>query len=286
MRRRLPGVWPATVGGLSTAVLCLSYAIDHTLARATSKSVYVPPVAALSALPGSLKAVCADALYVRGVLAIAEEDPRALAYAQQNLQAALALDPGLSSAYVLGGVVAPRGTAEIPEGIRFLKECAMRRPQEWRIPFWMGFDYLQLGDDLKAAEAYRLASSLPDAPPYVRGMTVWEYYQAGKHELALIYLQGIAQATRDPAPRQALERKIAWLSRLVLLEETVRAFHERAGRWPMDLQELVRAGLLDQIPDDPFGDGYHLDEAWYKHPGRVRSRIEHRVVKPPAERTP
>ena len=285
MTWRFPCFWPAAMGGLLAAVLFSSYAIDQTLSRLTPRILDgPPPLAILELLPNGVKAVWADGLYIRGILAIADENPRALAYVHQHLHAAVALDPGLSSAYLMGGVVAPQGKAGIPEGIRFLKECAARKPQEWRIPFWMGFDYLQLGNDLKAAQAYRRASLLPQAPHYVRGITAWEYYKAGKPELALMYLQGISQAIQDPAVRQALERKITWLSRLVLLEERVRALHERDGRWPTDLQELVSAGLLDKIPEDPLGEGYYLDEAWYKHPGRVRSRIEHRVVQPPAQR--
>lgn len=284
MTLRLSRGWPATTGGLLAVVLFSSSAIDQTLPHLAPRIFDAPaPIGGLALLPDSVKAVWADGLYIRAILAIGDEDPRALASVHRNLHAAVALDPGLISAYLMGGVVAPRGKAGIPKGIRFLKECAARAPQEWRIPFWMGFDYLQLGNDLKAAEAYRRASSLPGAPHYVRGITAWEYYKAGKPDLALRYLQGVSQALQDPALRKALERKITWLSRLVLLEDAVRALYERDGRWPMDLQELVSAGLLDEIPEDPVGEGYYLDEAWYKHPGRVRSR-EHRGIEPPAPR--
>lgn len=260
------------VGGLLAAVLAVSSSIDQKLTRDRPQMFYVPPASVLKVFPGSLRFVFADLYYILGIMAIAEEEPDVLVYVHKNFRAALELDPGLTSAYVLGGVVAPRGTAEIPQGILFLKDYAARSPQDWRIPFWIGLNYLQLGDSLKAAEYYQRASALPGAPGHLRSLAAWAYYEADEPELALAYLKGIAETVQDSGLRASLDRKLAWLTNLVLLEHNVREFHEQSGTWPGNLQELVDAGLLDQIPEDPWGGGYVLDEEWYKSPGRVRSR--------------
>ena len=268
MIRPAPG--PLLSGGALAAAVAWSCAIPSAPARQAQRLFYVPPVGALQALPGNLRAVAADVLYIQGVLAIGEEQPESLAYVHDSLQAAVALDAGLVSAYVLGGVVAPRGAGEIPKGIVFLQSCAMRYPKEWRIPFWVGFNYLQLQDPQRAAAAYRSAFLLPGAPRHLRNLTTWAYEQTDQPALVLSYMEGMAETVHEPRLRRALEAKLLRWRHLALLEQAVRAFHQRTGAWPISLQELVAGGILDRLPEDPSGGRYELDARWYKYPDRVR----------------
>ena len=268
MIRLAPGLLLS--GGALAVVVAWSCAMPPAPARSAQRLFYVPPVSVLNVLQGGLRAVAADALYIQGMLAIGEEQPESLAYVHDSLQAAVALDAQLVSAYVLGGVIAPRGAGEIPKGIAFLKSCAMRHPDEWRIPFWLGFNYLQLHDPQRAAAAYRSASLLPEAPRHLRNLTAWAYEQADQPALALSYLEGMAEAIQELRLRQALEARLVKWRHLALLEQAVRAFHQRTGAWPIDLQELVAGGVLDRLPEDPSGGRYELDARWYKYPDRVR----------------
>ena len=72
---------------------------------------------------------------------------------------------------------------------------------------------------------------------------------------------------------ELIELKIAWIKNIIFLEDQVKKFKEIYGLWPKALEELIEKGLIDKIPEDPFGKRYELDEEWYKGPARVKSRF-------------
>ncbi|MFH1363186.1 MAG: hypothetical protein ABIH45_03090, partial [Candidatus Omnitrophota bacterium] len=161
----------------------------------------------------------ADIFYIRAILSVAEEEKEYLDYILSNLRLAVELDPRLTSAYIIGGIVAPRGKDEIPQGIQFLKEGMARNPQEWRIPFWVAFNYFQLEDYLKAGQYYKTASLLPAAPRYLKSLTAWSYYQGGKSDLGALFLEGMLDSVNDPGALKSMERKVEWLKNIVFLEK-------------------------------------------------------------------
>jgi hypothetical protein len=56
--------------------------------------------------------------------------------------------------------------------------------------------------------------------------------------------------------------KLAVLERAAqMLERAVERFHAAHGRDPFSLDELVVAGLVPSIPEDPFGGAYRWDPA-------------------------
>jgi hypothetical protein len=54
--------------------------------------------------------------------------------------------------------------------------------------------------------------------------------------------------------------------KVLQIEQAIAAFKERFQADPEDLGRLVNAGLLERIPDDPYGGTFYLDEQ-----GRVRT---------------
>ncbi|MDD5669845.1 MAG: hypothetical protein PHE58_07460 [Candidatus Omnitrophica bacterium] len=238
--------------------------------------LYVPPYPYVNFIAGTFKTTAADIFFVRAILGVGEAGPEYIHYILANLRLATALDSRMIYAYIVGGVVAPRGSVEVPLGIGFLKEGMERNPLEWKLPFWIAFNYFQINDYEKAAEFYRKASDIPGAPRYLRSLATLSYYKAGKSELALAFLEGFQNSLSDPKVVGALERKITWLKNIVILEQKVAEFKSEFGRLPEDLNELVKKGLIKKIPEDTFGKGYYLDKRWYdrRYEGKVRSRLD------------
>lgn len=257
-------------------ILYFSFRLEKSSTQLKVKKIfYVPPYSYINAISGSFKVSVADIFYIRAILSIAEEEKEYLDYILSNLRLAVELDPRLTSAYIIGGIVAPRGKEEIPQGIQFLKEGMARNQQEWRIPFWVAFNYFQLEDYLKAGQYYKIASLLPDAPRYLKGLTAWSYYKGGKSDLGVLFLEGMLDSVNDPGVLKSMERKVEWLKNIVFLEKKVAEFKNIFGRWPRDLDELVKNGLIKEIPKDPFGKGYYLDDRWYdqRYAGKVKSKF-------------
>jgi tetratricopeptide (TPR) repeat protein len=237
------------------------------------KNYYVPPYAYLDIMSGNFRPLVAQMFLIRGIMSIAEKDPQSFDFILDNLKLAAQLDPKLTYAYIVAGIIAPRNGQELRRATIFMKQGMENAPDDWRLPFWIGFNYMQMGDNLKAAEYYRRASTLPRAPNYVKSMTAFYYYQADKSDMALVYLESVRNYIKNSHTLQNIDLKITWLQNIVFLEEKVKAFRQASGRWPDDLDELVKAGLIDKIPHDTFGKGYELDKNQAKYPGRVKSRF-------------
>jgi hypothetical protein len=258
---------------LLALIIFLSALSTEIFGLSKEKNYYVPPYSYLDIMSGNFRPLVAQMFLIRGIMSIAEKDPQSFDYILDNLRLAAQLDRKLSYAYVVGGIIAPRGSQELRRATIFMKRGMETAPDDWRLPFWIGFNYLQLGDTLKAAEYYRQASALPGAPNYVKSMAARYYYEADKSDIGLVYLESIRNSVKDPHTLQNIDLKISWLQNIVLLEEKAKAFHNDLGRWPNDLDELVTAGLIDKIPPDPFGKGYEMDRNQAKYPGRVKSRF-------------
>lgn len=247
-----------------------SCALEKTFGPQGRRGPFVPPAAYMEVLCGSQRGACAGLFYVRGILALTDDADSALAameWAQKNFDTALHLDPRLVQAYFFAGVVAARDRQRLYRGIDFLKSGMSRLPDEWQIPYWIGFNYYQLGEHLAAAEYFEKAAACPQAPAFLKGIQPMMFYRAGRPDLGVVFLQGLKSSVKETRQLAAIERKLAWLQNLIMLEERVGAFRTRFGRLPGGLDELVSSGLIGRVPDDVFGTGYYLDQ----NSGRVQS---------------
>lgn len=261
--------WVCLAGGIVSG----SFLLEERARWPRPQWRYVPPVAALRLISGSFQSVCADVFYLRGVQAVTDvsgDRLRQVEWVQKLFETATELDPGLTQAYFFAGVVIGRDEPSIRKGIEFLARARRRAPAVWQLPYWIGLNEYQLGDYLEAVEWYERAASLPGAPAFLRSMQPMLYYRAGRPELGMRYLEGLRLAVRDPAQLRWIDTKLAWLRAIVQLEEQVGRFRARVGRWPQRLDELVTAGLLAEIPADPFGRGFYFDA----DSARVRSAFD------------
>lgn len=240
---------------------------------------YVPPLEFIKFISGTFQSFWADIFYIRGIMAITgdfKNKRERTFWVQENLEVATNLDPKLVQAYFFAGVVVPNDDEEcIEKGIQFLKRGIQRSPTEWQLPYWIGFNYFQLGEYLKAIEYYKKASNLSDAPKFLKSIQPMHYYRAGRAGLGVIFLEGLLHSIKDPRQLEGMEIKLNWLKNIVELEKTVKKFSQIYGRPPKNLEELITEGFLEKVPEDPFLGGYFLDE----ESGMVRSSPK----KPPYE---
>jgi hypothetical protein len=78
-------------------------------------------------------------------------------------------------------------------------------------------------------------------------------------KLALDYLIQQRDAASDPKLRDMLDKRVVRLQGLVTLREAQRRFEAKNGAL-VRLEQLVEAGLLPALPDDPLRLGYELRE--------------------------
>lgn len=271
MRRR--GLLPAAcIIGLLYIISLYSGYLEKSFLLERQRVLYTPPARAVELLSANFASFSADIFYIRGILALSDEFNDLLQrtrWIQDNFSVAIFCDPKLVQGYFFAGVVVGQDKERIKLGIEFLEKHMHLNTQEWRIPYWIGFNYYQLGDYLKAIDYYKSAALFPGSPDFLKSNPAIFYYRAGKADMGVLYLEGLLKTLKDPRQAEWIKVKLEWLSQIAFLEEKVGEFKDRFSRLPDDLEELVEKDIILKIPADPFGRGYYLD----KDSGRVKSRF-------------
>lgn len=253
-------------------LVCLCFFLSGVLERRGLKMgrfLYVLPRDFIRLVSGTHKAFVADLFYLKALQFIGERNPgegeRALKeeevdYLLGNLRIVSALDPKFISPYFMGGVAITYDRLSTLKAIQFLEEARVSLPQEWRIPFWIGFNYYHHLDMPEKALTYiDIALKVPDAPPYLKRIQPMLYYKAGKSEEGIAYLEGLISSIDNPRMKEWVEKKLMWLRSTLYLQNLVDRFKEKFERLPDNLEELKLAGFLDEIPKDSFGKDFYLD---------------------------
>jgi hypothetical protein len=164
--------------------------------------------------------------------------------------------------YLVGGVLLGDSPHHADGALRILARGRENYPEDWRLPFYMGYTwYYVIGDSRKGAMAMQEAALLKGCPPFVGPLAARMYGEGNDPETALLFLENLIRVEDDPVRRGVFERRRAEVlveRDLRSIEGAVAAYRKSFGRPPGALPDLVRAGLLAEIPRDPSGREYRL----------------------------
>jgi len=184
------------------------------------------------------------------------------------------LDTRFVIPYHLGGIVLGDSPAHAAQAIDLLAEGEKRFPSKWRLPFYASYIYFfVLEEPLQGGEALMRASRIEGSPPYFPLLASRMLAEGKRPETALAFLREMLAQETDPRRRSPLEERIR---RVVverdrqILEHAVAVYRSRFGAIPGRLQELVHAGILPQIPAEPYGGRYLLSADGHVRSDRVR----------------
>ena len=187
------------------------------------------------------------------------------------------LDPMFEMPYFLGGLVLGESPPHAREALRVFERGKVTHPADWRFPFYIGFThYFSLGDAVAGGGAMAEAAQLPGVPAYVPGLASRMLSEAREPEAALAMMETIVRQENDPARRAVLERRIREVTverDLQALERAVESYRVKTGVVPRALSDLVNAGILSGVPEEPNGGRYLMEPG-----GKVRSdRVSQRL---------
>ncbi|OYD15292.1 hypothetical protein CH330_06075 [candidate division WOR-3 bacterium JGI_Cruoil_03_51_56] len=179
------------------------------------------------------------------------------------------LDPKFIGAYHFGALTLAWDAHKPNEAVRLLVRGMEANPTNWQLPFYAGFiNYMLLKDYEAAGIFFDIASKLPGAWLVVSRWAAVSVAKAGRSEAAREMWLDIYRSTENKALRKLVIRQLSLLKfndALKGLQQAVDRFHEDKGRFPRNLQELVRTGYVGKIPEEPFGGRFFLEG------GKVRS---------------
>lgn len=181
------------------------------------------------------------------------------------LSRVLELDPYHRMAYVFAGTALTLDGMEIRASNALLEKGLIHRPDLWQVPFYLGFNHFYfLQNYPEAARMLARAAKLEGAPEVAGPLATRLSAEAGEPELGIRMIDSMLEGVSDEHLKQTylerrallvLEVELAWLRR------ALERFAAETGKPAKSLDELVRAGLLERVPQDPVGGRYFIDEA-------------------------
>lgn len=212
-------------------------------------------------------ALAADVVWLEAIQYIADRlrAHRDLSGLYPLLDAVTELDPEYQVVYYLGGTALVAIDRRPDEAVRLLEKGARALPDDWQVPFLLGYTHLFYYHDYGMAARYiEEAARKVGHETYLTALAARLHAQAGSDDAALAFLDAMRRGAADPAVRAGIEQRMAEVvvdRDLRAIEAAAGRFREARGRWPETVEEVARAGFLDAVPKEPFGGRYRIDPA-------------------------
>lgn len=185
------------------------------------------------------------------------------------------LDPKWPEPLLWGGIAVQRNLGRetwinTAESTRLLQKGAERFPGEWRFQVYTAYNLSTFHHDyLAAAKVLEKAVGHPEAPDWIPSLVTRLYSSAGDLETAQAFAAVMAGESEDPTIAELMNQRLIDIEtekRLRRLEHAVEEFKQREGRLPTRLEELVSAGIVTRLPQEPRDGDWSITEA-----GEVKS---------------
>lgn len=242
-------------------------------------TAYVVPPAILKITTLEFHGLASDYLFLKSLVFIGStlertERPRVKDWEWKWLykvvDASSSLDPHFYDPYYFGQANFTWDARMIEETNQLLERGVQSRTWDSTLPFFMGFNYFYfLQDNYNARKCLVEASQRPDAAQHYAVLAARLAYEKKRTENAISFLEELLQRTEDESLRKRYEVRITFLRGVLEVENAVERYKKRYGKIPADIPVLVRAGMLREVPVDPYGGQLYLDTD-----GRVKSSAE------------
>lgn len=163
-----------------------------------------------------------------------------------HLESAAELNPTFVDTYFYcQSIVATEGDEHTRRANSILKKGITALPNNWMLPFFMGFNHFHyLNDPGEAADLMLTASKAPGAPPWLGHLASVLAAKGGDIRTGLIWLSAMHDSEKDENVRRSYEDDIADFKMALRVQKAVSAFGTKYGRVPFNLDELVPEFLI------------------------------------------
>lgn len=183
------------------------------------------------------------------------------------------LDPRYQDPYEVGAMIAVQEARNIQAAFAILDRGAANNPDQWVYPFNAGHIALMTLKDYPLAEKYfAQCMKVPGAPEFVERLRANAIYKKGDLKTSWDTWLDIFKRAPDERTKKIASNHLYDVKATIdgaALEEAAAKYRERFGRLPADLEVLVRAGFIREVPKDLDGKDYLYDAAT----GKVKTAV-------------
>lgn len=267
---------------LFIAIYFLQVQVDQTSGKMSKADYFsaLPQGELLKSFSLGYSSVIADLLWLEVVQAIGEKQISDSGYQwiYHAVDVVTSLDPKFEFSYQIAGIALATLGKQYDLSNQILLKGIKNTPDDWRLPFYLGFNYyFYLNDYKNAAKYISLSATLPGHSAYLPGFAARLYVQANDPDLALEFLKQIYDDSKDENTKEQIENRI----KEVIIERDIRhlnkaieVYQNRFGNI-QTLTDLVRAKMIQRVPAEPFGGSYFYDNGLKTaqsstHPNRMK----------------
>lgn len=172
---------------------------------------YLPSGKYLRVVALEFKEATADILWLEAIQFIGDRDlsGQQFDWFYELLERVTDLDSKFVYAYHTGGIVLSVLSDNVRLSNAILEKGFKNNPDDWQIPFYLGFNYLyHIKDNLKAAHYMEEASKREGSPPYLPLLAARLYKKGGEKQTALVFLEGMYRMSKDEKIRERIAQRI------------------------------------------------------------------------------
>jgi len=173
------------------------------------------------------------------------------------------LRPKFRAAYYIGSIIMALEAKDYQMAIRLLQKGSRNMSDEWVFDYEAAYYARKYLGDYRLAETYyRRALRNPSAPALIRRQMAHMVYlqdnlQEARKLWADIYQNSSSDLERNAAIHHLYQIKFELDKKM--LETKIRRYRQHYGRNPINLNELRRTGLINEVPKDFSGQDYLYD---------------------------
>lgn len=228
-----------------------------------SAIIYIPSGKYLKFATFGYSSVLADLIYLWAIqyysnYAIADR----FHYLEHIFSIISELDPRYVDPYELGALIAVYEGNNLELGLKILDMGLEKNPDQWFFPFMAGH-LAQLKKNYEVARLYyKKALDIPGAPDIVKRLYAFSAFKTMDLETAWRTWLEVYETTQDERIKKIANNHLYQVKAAIdkqIIERAISLFRERYGRNPYNLDQLVRMGILKEIPKDLDGQDYLYD---------------------------
>lgn len=178
----------------------------------------------------------------------------------RTIETSVILNPYHEDSYYFAQAAFVWDIGRVKEVNALLDYMADYRTWDYRIPFFLGFNYSYfLKDYEKAANYFKKAAELSGSPLFTKLASRY-FYEGGETELGIAFLEYMYQNAQKESIKESYKMRLDLLKNIKAIEKALSEFRNEFGKLPDNIDELVTKGFIVKIPSDPYGGKFYIDK--------------------------
>jgi len=219
--------------------------LDHIVLTPPEQYAPSPPEPVQYAASNYLRQLFADMLIIKTKVFIGGLDskvnPALYADALSNdFITAAKLNPQLIDTYFIGeSAISWAGKEYAKQANTMLKVALEHRPDQWIIPFFMGFNHFFYLQDSASAISYINMAHQRHGPPWLHHFATLLAGQSGQLKTGHLWLQAMYRGEKDPSQKARYKQDMEDFEYALKVQHAVDVYHIQTGKYPDSLSQLT-----------------------------------------------